>query len=85
MDTRGKTNAEFRNEVNEILARLELSFDQVDANFDQVNATLQSVLTKLQALRFTQSPRPPNQNINPFAIGQSTHINRVTGESSQTN
>ncbi|XP_034684112.1 uncharacterized protein LOC117913267 [Vitis riparia] len=44
MDTRGKTNAEFRNEVNEALARHESSFDQV-------NATLQAVLTELQALR----------------------------------
>ncbi|KAL6311434.1 hypothetical protein AAG906_035879 [Vitis piasezkii] len=43
MDTRGKTNAEFRNEVNEALARHESSFDQV-------NATLQAVLTELQAL-----------------------------------
>ncbi|KAL6322876.1 hypothetical protein AAG906_020919 [Vitis piasezkii] len=31
MDTRGKTNAEFRNDVNEILARHESSFDQVNA------------------------------------------------------
>ncbi|KAL6320825.1 hypothetical protein AAG906_008825 [Vitis piasezkii] len=29
MDTRGKTNAEFRNDVNEILARHESSFDQL--------------------------------------------------------
>ncbi|RVW24893.1 hypothetical protein CK203_079475 [Vitis vinifera] len=44
MDTRGKTNAEFRNEVNEALARHESSFDKV-------NATLQAVLRELQALR----------------------------------
>ena len=31
MDTRGKTNAEFRNDVNEILARHDTSFDQVNA------------------------------------------------------
>jgi hypothetical protein len=40
MDTRGKSNAEFRNEVNEVLLRHEPSFDQV-------NATLQVVLTEL--------------------------------------
>ena len=38
MDTRSKTNAEFRSEVNEILASHESSFDQV-------NATLQTLLT----------------------------------------
>ena len=43
MDTRDKSNAEFRNEVNEILVRHETSFDQV-------NATLQVVLTELQYL-----------------------------------
>ena len=48
MDTRGKTNAEFRNEVNEALARHESSFDQV-------NATLQAVLMELQALRVTRT------------------------------
>ena len=31
MDTRGKTNAEFRNDVNEILERHETIFDQVNA------------------------------------------------------
>ena len=30
MDTRGKTNAEFLNNVNEILAQHETSFDQVN-------------------------------------------------------
>ncbi|RVW53532.1 hypothetical protein CK203_092398 [Vitis vinifera] len=29
MDTRGKTNAKFRNEVNEILARHKTNFDQL--------------------------------------------------------
>ncbi|WJZ94681.1 hypothetical protein VitviT2T_013519 [Vitis vinifera] len=53
MDTRGKTNAEFRNDVNEILARH-------DTSFDQVNAVLQEVLTELQALRASH-----NQNTSP--------------------
>ena len=60
MDTRGKTNAEFRNEVNEALARHESSFDQV-------NATLQAVLTELQALRVTRSANHSQPEINPFA------------------
>jgi hypothetical protein len=44
MDTHGKMNAEFHNNVNEILARHEISFDPV-------NIALQVVLTKLQALQ----------------------------------
>ena len=53
MDTRGKMNVEFRNDVNEILARH-------DTSFDQVNAVLQEVLTELQALRASH-----NQNTSP--------------------
>ncbi|KAL9454589.1 hypothetical protein AB3S75_010065 [Citrus x aurantiifolia] len=45
MDTRGKTNAEFRSQVNKILARHESSFDQV-------NATLQTVLIELNLCKF---------------------------------
>jgi hypothetical protein len=54
MDTRGKSNAEFRSEVNEALARHE-------SNFDQVHGTLQTILTELQALRVSRSQRmnPP--------------------------
>ena len=48
METRGKTNTKFRNEVSEILARHESSFDQV-------RATLQTVLTELQALRASRN------------------------------
>ena len=39
MDTCGKTNAEFHNEVNEVLARHESSLDHV-------NATLQTLMTE---------------------------------------
>ena len=60
MDTRGKTNGEFRTEVQEILANHESSFDQV-------NTTLQQVLTELQALRVTHSPRASSSEFNPFA------------------
>jgi hypothetical protein len=40
MDTREKSNAKFRSEVNETLARHE-------SNFDQVHDTLQTILTEL--------------------------------------
>lgn len=49
MDTHGKTNIEFQNEVHETLARHKLSFDQV-------NALLKIVLTTLQALRVSRRP-----------------------------
>nr|TKS13847.1 hypothetical protein D5086_0000049230 [Populus alba] len=60
MDTCGKSNAEFRNEVNEALARHESSFDQV-------NSALQALLTELQALRTSRNPNPNSPEINPFA------------------
>jgi hypothetical protein len=65
MDTRGKSNAEFRNEVNEVLLRHEPSFDQV-------NATLQVVLTELQALRTTHNLSSNSLKINPFANEESS-------------
>ncbi|XP_034693910.1 uncharacterized protein LOC117920466 [Vitis riparia] len=64
MDTRGKTNAEFRNDVNEILARH-------DTSFDQVNAVLQEVLTELQALRASH-----NQNSSPHDDSSHPHTSR---------
>ncbi|KAL6313182.1 hypothetical protein AAG906_016770 [Vitis piasezkii] len=64
MDTRGKTNAEFRNDVNEILARH-------DTSFDQVNAVLQEVLTELQALRASH-----NQNTSPRDASSHPHTSR---------
>jgi len=65
MDTRGKSNAEFRNEVNEVLLRHEPSFDQV-------NTILQVVLTKLQALRTTHNLSSNSLKINPFANEESS-------------
>ncbi|GFY86884.1 alpha/beta-Hydrolases superfamily protein [Actinidia rufa] len=44
METQGKSNVEFRNEVSEAIARHESSFDQI-------HDTLQTVLTELQSLR----------------------------------
>ncbi|XP_068661892.1 protein NRT1/ PTR FAMILY 4.5-like [Aristolochia californica] len=66
MDTRGKTNAEFRNEVNKILARHE-------SNFDQVNIALQVVLTELQALRTFHSQNTSPSETNPIARDESSH------------
>ena len=66
MDTRGKTNAEFRSDVNDILARHENSFDQV-------NAALQAVLTELQALRASRNPNNNSSDTNPFARDESSH------------
>ena len=71
MDTRGETNAEFRNKVNEALARHESSFDQV-------NATLQAVLTELQALRVTRIANHSQPEINPFALEGSVHHPHTT-------
>ncbi|KAH7525043.1 hypothetical protein FEM48_Zijuj06G0183200 [Ziziphus jujuba var. spinosa] len=59
MDTRGKTNAAFRNEVNEALARHETSIHQVNTQFEQVTATLQMVLSELQSLQGV----PANQQV----------------------
>ncbi|KAA8539377.1 hypothetical protein F0562_026069 [Nyssa sinensis] len=71
MDTRGKTNAEFRNEVNEALARHE-------SNFDQVNTTLQTVLTEIQALRSTRSSHACPPEVNPMAQEGSSHHPHAT-------
>ncbi|GFY86793.1 hypothetical protein Acr_05g0004320 [Actinidia rufa] len=70
MDTRGKTNTEFHNEVSKVLARHESSFDQI-------HATLQTILTDLQALK-AQTNVPATGDVNPFAVGdafQSTPSN----------
>ncbi|KAL5856752.1 hypothetical protein ACOSQ3_004210 [Xanthoceras sorbifolium] len=65
METRAKTNQEFRHEVHEILASHETRFDQI--------------LTELQALRMQQT-RPSTENrttiekeINPFSISEAIH------------
>ncbi|GFY81087.1 hypothetical protein Acr_01g0008960 [Actinidia rufa] len=64
MDTRGKSDTEFRNEVNEILARHEL-------NFDQIHNILQTILlADLQALKAhkAQPNVPATGDVNPFAV-----------------
>jgi len=70
MDTRGKSNVEFRNKVNETLVRHK-------ASFDQLNAALQTILTELQAIRTTQCTQAVPHDINPFAQESSSH--RATG------
>ncbi|GFZ10009.1 hypothetical protein Acr_21g0006080 [Actinidia rufa] len=64
MDTRGKSNTEFRNEVYEVLARRESSFDQI-------HATLQTILTDLQALK-AQTNISTTGDVNPFAVGDAS-------------
>ncbi|KAL5799439.1 hypothetical protein ACOSQ4_032323 [Xanthoceras sorbifolium] len=67
METRGKTNSKFQNEVYEILAWHKSSFDLLNTNFNQVNAALQTVLTELQALCITPNPVTREREINPFS------------------
>lgn len=74
MDTRGKTNAEFRNDVTTTLARHE-------ASFDQVNAALQAVLTELQALRHSRNPSSSQPDTNPFAPEETSRSNAVNERS----
>ncbi|GFS44370.1 hypothetical protein Acr_00g0089930 [Actinidia rufa] len=62
MDTRGKSNTEFRNKVSELLARHEL-------NFDQIHNTLQTILAELQTLQ----TNPEITDVNPFASGDTSH------------
>ena len=65
MDTRNKSNAEFRNEVNEALARHESSLDQV-------HATLQTIMADIQSMRVPHSPNSNPTETNPFAPNEST-------------
>ncbi|KAH9779621.1 hypothetical protein KPL71_007762 [Citrus sinensis] len=74
MDTRGKTNAEFRNDVTTTLARHE-------ASFDQVNAALQAMLTELQALRHSRNPSSSQPDTNPFAPEETSRSNAVNERS----
>ena len=65
MDTRDKSNAKFRNKVQEILALHKSSFDHV-------NAMLQTVLTELQALCTSQSSQNNHLDVNPFGHGETS-------------
>ncbi|GFZ14270.1 hypothetical protein Acr_24g0004600 [Actinidia rufa] len=68
MDTRGKSNTEFRSEVSEVLARHESSFDQI-------HATLQTILTDLQALK-AQTNISTTGDVNPFAVGDASQTTK---------
>ncbi|KAL5782615.1 hypothetical protein ACOSP7_007644 [Xanthoceras sorbifolium] len=59
MGTRNESNTEFHNEVLEILACHESSFDTLTHNYNRMNSTLQTVLTKLQAIRINPSTHLP--------------------------
>jgi uncharacterized coiled-coil protein SlyX len=81
MEMRTKTNTEFRNEVNEILAHHEAGIDQANNNItqanhsiDQMNATLLMVVAELQALRHAQNST--EREVSPFFQAEtSTHRN----------
>lgn len=66
MDTWRKSNAKFRNDVNEALA-------QHESWFDQVPHTLQQVLMELQAMHVSNSPHPLLHVVNSFAPRESSN------------
>ena len=73
MDTRTKSNVEFRNEVsealggvNETLSRHETSLDHMNRNFTQINVAIQTMMADLQALRVTQTTNTSDKEFNPF-------------------
>ena len=55
MDTRNKTNAEFRQETAEIISRFESRFEQVDARFERIMTELQSLNVSIRS-----SEKSPN-------------------------
>ena len=65
METRGKSNVEFRTEVYEILGRHESKFNQMNASFERL-------LTELQSQRVNPTSNPPTHEVNPFAL-ETTH------------
>ena len=78
METRGKTNNEFRGEVTEILNHQESNVDQLTANvnqlttnMNQMNATLQIVMIELQTLRLSRSASDPESH--PLTTDESSH------------
>lgn len=81
MDTRGKSNAEFRNDVNETLAKHESHFDQLQNSIDQLHASMQTIITELHALHLPRHQGPPQPHphppdTNPFAMGETPNANR---------
>ena len=80
METRGKTNAEFRDEVNDTLSHHESSLEQIHSIQGQLYATLQSVLSELQALLVTRNPSTSHTTeVNPFSsLGGASSSNSDT-------
>ncbi|KAL5789286.1 hypothetical protein ACOSQ2_004174 [Xanthoceras sorbifolium] len=67
METRRKSNTEFRSEVTEILSRHETSFDTLTNNYNQLNSIIQTVITELQAICINSSTNLPPRNVHPLA------------------
>lgn len=65
MNARNQSNAEFRNEVQEVLGRHESSLDQV-------HATLRTVLSERQSLHNAQASHTNSSDTNPFAPAESS-------------
>ncbi|KAL5842416.1 hypothetical protein ACOSQ3_013019 [Xanthoceras sorbifolium] len=79
MATRNQSNADFCNEVHEILARHESSIDEV-------HTTLQTVLTEIQSLRALQNQSQNQPETNPCAPTESSqHIDLASASHSQPN
>ena len=72
METRGKSHAEFRAEVQETLATHESRWATNESRFEQI-------LTELQALRLQQTHTAPEprttseRDVNPFSTAETSH------------
>jgi len=73
MDTRSKTHAEFRVEVNEALAQHDTNFNELNHNFSRVSDTLQGVMAELQAMRIAQSNHTLDREVNLFVVEDNSH------------
>ena len=92
MDTRSKSNAEFRTEVTDILTRHESSFDEtkqdvnamkhdlneIKQNFSQVTSTLQGVMAELQAFRLSRQDTSRDREGNFFERGETSGSSPTT-------
>ncbi|KAL5842770.1 hypothetical protein ACOSQ3_013373 [Xanthoceras sorbifolium] len=79
MATRNQSNADFCNEVHEILGHHESSIDEV-------HTTLQTVLTELQSLKASQNHSHNQPETNPFAPTESSqHVHLASTSHSQPN
>lgn len=74
METRGKTHAEFRAEVTEMMAKHETSLNQVNTNYDNLNAMMQTVMGELHSLRVSSHSPRHQLDENPFYHGKSSNM-----------